>query len=91
MNEQIVIDLGSKAAWISVQIAAPVLVTAVVVGILISIFQAATQINEQTITFVPKILLIAVVLAFTGPWILQTMMVFSTEIFNKIPEVIREY
>lgn len=91
MNQQNVIDIGSKAAWVSVQVASPVLVTAVVVGIVISIFQAATQINEQTITFVPKILLIAAVLAFTGPWILQTMTVFAIDIFNQIPEIIRGY
>lgn len=90
MNQQTIIDIGSSAALVSVQVAAPVLITAVLVGILISIFQAATQINEQTITFVPKILMIVAVLAFTGPWILQTMVVFSVGMFNQIPEIIRE-
>jgi flagellar biosynthetic protein FliQ len=89
MNQQNIIDIGSRAALISVQVASPVLITAVLVGIFISIFQAATQINEQTITFVPKILMIVVVLAITGPWILQTMVVFSVDIFNQIPEIIK--
>ncbi len=87
MNEQTVIDIGTEAAWISIKVSAPVLVTALVVGLVISVFQAATQINEQTITFVPKILCIAIVLAISGPWILQIMLVFTTGLFNKIPVI----
>lgn len=87
MNEQTVIDIGTEAAWVSVKVSAPVLVTALIVGLLVSVFQAATQINEQTITFVPKILCIAVALAITGPWILQIMLVFTSDLFNKIPVI----
>ncbi len=87
MNEQTVIDLGTEAAWMSIKVSAPVLVTALIVGLVISVFQAATQINEQTITFVPKILCISVVLAVTGPWILQIMLVFTAGLFNRIPTI----
>ena len=54
MTDQTVIDLGSRAVWVAIEVSAPVLVTALVTGVLISIIQAATQINEQTLSFVPK-------------------------------------
>lgn len=87
MNDQTVIDIGTRALWITMQIAAPALGATLVVGIIISIFQAATQINEQTLSFVPKVLAITAILVFTGPWILQLMMGFTREILNGIPQV----
>ena len=87
MTEQLVIDLGSGAVWIAMQVAAPVLGAALVTGLLVSIFQAATQINEQTLTFIPKILVMTVALVLTGPWVLETMLNFTINIFNGIPSV----
>ncbi|NDE14191.1 flagellar biosynthetic protein FliQ [bacterium] len=89
MTEQTVIDIAGKAIMVAMQVAAPALVTTMVVGLAVSVIQAATQINEQTLTFIPKIILLSVVLALTGPWIIQTMMNFTVEIFNTIPAVTR--
>jgi len=87
VTDQTVIDLGAKAMWVALQVAAPALIVTLVVGLVVSIFQAATQINEQTLSFIPKILLMTVVLVITGPWILQVMINFTVEIFNGIPSV----
>ncbi|MCL2088448.1 MAG: flagellar biosynthesis protein FliQ [Oscillospiraceae bacterium] len=65
---------------VAARIAAPILLLSMLVGLIISIFQAATQIHEQTITFVPKLLLIALVLFLTGSWMLQTLVDFANEI-----------
>ena len=87
MTDQTVIDLGSQAIMVTMQVAAPVLVTTMVIGVIISIFQAATQINEQTLTFVPKIIAITAAMIVCGPWILQVMLGFTKEIFNGIPGI----
>lgn len=87
MTDQTVLDIGSKAMWVTLQIAAPVLLAAMVTGLLVSIFQAATQINEQTLSFIPKILMMTAALVICGPWILHLMMGFTIEIFNGIPSI----
>jgi len=87
MTEQSVIDLGTKAVWVTIQIAAPVLLAALFMGLLVSIFQAATQINEQTLSFIPKVLMMTVALVLCGPWILEVMLSFTTNLFNAIPNV----
>lgn len=87
MTDQTVIDLGSRAVWVAIQVASPVLVMALVVGVLVSIIQAATQIQEQTLTFVPKILAITVAMIVCGPWILELMRGFTIDLFNGIPGV----
>jgi flagellar biosynthesis protein FliQ len=87
MTDQTVIDLGTKAVWVAIQVAAPVLIAALVTGLLVSIFQAATQINEQTLSFIPKILVMTVALVLAGPWILQIMLGFTINLFNGIPGV----
>ena len=87
MTDQNVIDLGARAIWIALEVSAPALIATLVVGLLVSVFQAATQINEQTLSFIPKILVLTIALVLCGPWILQTMIGFTTEIFNGIPAV----
>jgi flagellar biosynthetic protein FliQ len=89
MTEQTVIDIAGKAIMVSMKIAAPALISTLIVGLLVSIVQAATQINEQTLTFIPKIIILSLTLALAGPWILQTMMNFTIEIINTIPAVTR--
>lgn len=89
MTEQTVVDLGARAIWIAIQVAAPALLATLLTGIVISIVQAATQINEQTLTFIPKIIVMTAALVFFGPWILHTMMNFTIEMFTKIPGVTR--
>lgn len=89
MTDQTVIDLGTKAVWVALEVAAPVLGAALLTGIIISIIQAATQINEQTLSFVPKILAITAAMIICGPWILQVMLGFTTNLFNSIPGAAR--
>ena len=87
MTDQTVIDLGSRAVWVAIEVSAPVLLAALITGVLISIVQAATQINEQTLSFVPKILAITVAMVVCGPWILQVMLGFTVNLFNGIPGI----
>jgi flagellar biosynthesis protein FliQ len=87
MTEHYIIDIGSQSIWIALQIAAPALITTLVIGILVSIFQAATQINEQTLSFIPKIVAMTIALVATGPWILETMIGFTVGIFKGIPNI----
>ncbi len=89
MTDQTILDIGAKALWVTIEVSAPVLAAALFMGVLVSIFQAATQINEQTLSFVPKILLITVALVICGPWILHVMMEFTTDLFKTIPEIAR--
>jgi len=89
MTEQTVIDIAGKAIMVAMKIAAPALLSTLLVGLIVSIIQAATQINEQTLTFIPKIIILSLTLALAGPWILQTMMNFTIEIMNTIPTVTR--
>ena len=69
------------------KVSAPILITVLVLGLLISIFQATTQIQEQTLTFVPKLMATAVVGIFLGSWMLQTIMSFTTRIFDLISKI----
>ena len=89
MTDQTVIDIAGKAIMVAMKIAAPGLISTLLVGLLVSVVQAATQINEQTLTFIPKIIILSITLALTGPWILQTMMNFTIDIINTIPTVTR--
>ena len=77
-------DLMYRVFILAIQMGGPVLVISMVVGIIISILQAATQIHEQTLTFVPKLLIIGIILVFTGSNILQSLQDFMTEIFAMI-------
>jgi flagellar biosynthetic protein FliQ len=89
MTEQTVIDLGLNAIWIACLISAPALLAILVTGLIVSVLQAATQINEQTLSFIPKIVVMTIALAVTGPWILETFIHFTIGIFNKIPVIAR--
>lgn len=80
MTEGEVLAVLQDALWTCLTLAAPLLIGSIVIGLVVAIFQAATQVNEQTITFVPKILVIALILLALGPW----MMSKSTDFFNRI-------
>ena len=82
MTNSEVMDIMHMAALIIVQLAGPILLISMAVGVLISILQAATQINEQTLTFVPKLVLIGLILLLTGSSMLETLQGFSYEIFE---------
>jgi flagellar biosynthetic protein FliQ len=85
MTEQAVIDIAVRAIWVAIKLASPALLATLVAGVVISIFQAATQINEQTLAFIPKILVMVLAVVITGPWLIKTMMEFTVEIFSNLP------
>ncbi len=88
MTAQGVLTIGQQALYMLLMISAPVLLTVLVVGLLVSIFQAATQINEATLSFVPKIVAAVAVLALAGPWMLTTLVEYVRRILQLIPSVV---
>ncbi len=80
------IGLGVETFKIALLLSLPMLMGGLIMGLLISIFQATTQINEQTLSFVPKIIAVVGIIIFTMPWMMNTMIEFTTNIINKIPE-----
>ncbi len=87
LTPELVIDVGRRAVETALLVAAPMLIAALLIGLVISIFQAATQINEQTMTFIPKIVGVFVTLLLFAPWILQKLIAFFGFIFNLIPNI----
>ena len=90
MTEEVVLKLGQDAMRVTAMVAAPMLLGTLAVGLLISIFQALTQINEATLTFIPKMILIGVILIFLGPWMLDLMTAYTVELFESIAVIVRE-
>lgn len=88
MTPGIVMEIGRQAIEVTLLIAAPMLITALVVGLIISIFQAATQLNEPTLQFVPKLVAMFVVLLLAGPWMLQYLIDYIQRLFGSIPQLI---
>ena len=88
MTPGIVMEIGRQAIEVTLVLAAPMLITALVVGLVISIFQAATQINESTLQFVPKLVAMFVVMIFFGPWMLDYLVDYIQRLFNSIPQLI---
>ena len=84
-----IIALAVKALKLALLLSLPALLVGMIIGLLVSIFQATTQINEMTLSFVPKILAIAVVLIFTMPWMLNEMIDFTKYVFHLIPTFLR--
>ena len=88
MTPETVLTTGSQALQLVLMLAAPLLLTALAVGVLIGVFQAATQINEQTLSFIPKLLSTAAVLVVTGPWMLRLLTEFTKRLYESIPSLI---
>ncbi len=89
MTEAYVLSFAQDAVMLALVLAAPVLIVSLLVGSLVSLFQAATQINEVTISFVPKIISIGLVLALLGSWMVQKLVAFTTSIFVNLPTMPR--
>ncbi len=89
MEYEYVIEVAQQAMKITLMLAAPMLIGALVVGVLVSIFQAVTQIQEQTLSFIPKILVIVAALVIFSPWMMETMTSYTRELFISIPELVR--
>ncbi|MCD4712913.1 MAG: flagellar biosynthesis protein FliQ [Clostridiales bacterium] len=88
MTEEMIIDLFSEAIKIILVLSAPMLLSGLLIGLLIAIFQATTQIQEATLAFVPKIIVVFLVLMFTGSWIINSLVQFTNEIMNMIDLII---
>jgi flagellar biosynthesis protein FliQ len=88
MNADTVIDLGQQALYIIVMLAAPMLLSALAIGLLIGMFQAATQINEMTLSFIPKLLVLVLSIMVAGPWMLDTLLNFTRRLYLSIPSLL---
>jgi flagellar biosynthetic protein FliQ len=88
MTPTAVIELGRQAVEITLMVSAPLFLAALITGLTISIFQAATQINEMTLTFVPKVVAIFTTLVLAGPWMITTLTDFIRRLYGSIPAMI---
>ena len=88
MTPEVVMDLGQEALMITMLLAGPLLLAALAVGLFVVIFQAATQIQEMTLSFIPKLGALVVALLIGGPWMIKTLVDFTLELFNKIPGLV---
>jgi len=89
MTPDVVVDLGREALYVTVLLSAPLLLAALFTGLAIGLFQAATQIQEQTLSFIPKLLAMVIMLVASGPWLLQTILDFtSSHILDAIPRIL---
>ena len=88
MTPESVILIGQEAIKVTAMMAAPLLVSALVIGLLVGMFQAATQIQEMTLSFIPKLAVMAVVLLLTGTWMIHLIVDFTRRLFENIPSLI---
>ena len=88
MTPEVVMELGQQTLMMVALLAGPLLIAVLAVGLLIGIFQAATQIQEMTLSFIPKLAALAIALVIGGPWMLRTIVEFTTELFMQIPALV---
>jgi flagellar biosynthetic protein FliQ len=88
MTPDTVMAVGQHALELTLLLSAPLLLAALITGLIVGAFQAATQINEQTLSFIPKLVVMALVLVITGPWMLKTIVGYTRELFESIPGLI---
>jgi flagellar biosynthetic protein FliQ len=88
MSDADVTELAVQTMTMAAKVAAPILLTALLVGFLISLFQAATQIQEQTLSFVPKMIAVAIALLVTGNWVLNQLVTFTQSLFDMLPRLL---
>ena len=89
MTPESVIEFGQHALYVAMMIAAPLLLTALVVGLVVGVVQAATQINEMTLSFIPKVISMALVVLIAGPWMLRTLVQFTRQLIESLPSAIK--
>jgi flagellar biosynthetic protein FliQ len=85
MTPESVMTIGQQALELTLMVSAPMLLTALIIGLIVSIFQAATQINEMTLSFIPKLVGMFVVLIISGPWMIGIMLDYMTRLYSSIP------
>lgn len=88
MSPESVMSMGYEAMKLSLLLAAPLLLVALITGLIISLFQAATQINEMTLSFIPKLLAVFATLVIAGPWMLDTVLDYMRNLFSSIPQLV---
>ncbi|HSP58485.1 MAG TPA: flagellar biosynthesis protein FliQ [Halomonas sp.] len=88
MTPEVVMNMAYQGMRVTLFLAGPLLLTALATGLLVSLFQAATQINEMTLSFIPKILGVFAVLVLTGPWLLKLITDYTRELFTNIPQLV---
>ena len=88
MDADTVVSVGRQAMEVTILLAAPILLSSLAVGLIIAMFQAATQINEMTLSFVPKLMVVAVVMMATGPWMLRQITGFTQRLVENLPYLI---
>ena len=88
MTPEVAVDLIRDALWLTAVIVGLVVLPSLVVGLIVAMFQAATQINEQTLSFLPRLLVMLVTLIVAGPWLVQTFMEYIRQLYGSIPQLI---
>lgn len=88
MTPESIVQIGQTALFVTIQIIGVLLVPALIIGLLVSVFQAATQINEVTLSFIPKLLITMMIIILAGPWILRTLVIYTQRLFHDIPSMI---
>ncbi len=89
MTETYVLTLAKDSIIIILTLAGPILLMSLIIGSLVSLVQSATQVNEATLTFIPKMIGIIVILVFLGSWMMQKILVFTVNLFNSLPSLVR--
>jgi flagellar biosynthetic protein FliQ len=90
MNQDTVVNLASQAMTLALKVAGPILLVALVIGLVISVFQAVTQIQEQSLSLIPKIAGVAVVIVVLGPWMLGQLVTYTSQLFTSIPTLVSQ-
>jgi flagellar biosynthetic protein FliQ len=88
MTPETVITIGQQALWVTMLLASPLLLSALAVGLFVGMFQAATQINEMTLSFIPKLLVLVLALIVAGPWMLGVIVNYTRQLMEQIPSLI---
>ena len=88
MTPELVTTIGQQALWVTMLIAGPLLLSALAIGLLVGMFQAATQINEMTMSFIPKLMVLVTVLVIAGPWMLSVIVNYTRQLIEQIPSLI---
>lgn len=87
MDQDTVVELGAQALRVTLTVALPLLLVGLIIGLAVSVFQAVTQIQEQTLSFIPKVLALAGVLLVGGPWMLNQLLTYTADLWSQIPNV----
>ncbi len=88
MTPETILDIGTKAMYLTALLSAPPLLSALIVGLVVGMFQAATSINEMTLSFIPKLIVLAIAMVVAGPWMLDTLVSYTRQMFENIPGLI---